>query len=455
MPPSVTVKAVRSDEKTQLEQAVLAGQQALAADDTSLAVANAGVNRAAQILAALQDQEASLRRQLAAASMPADINQLEQDLEANLLLQPPAAAALAAAQDTVATTTRRRQRDASNVDVALSRLTLADAALTSATRDDDQANGWRAALGGAEVAAVVATAKSAPVAALVVSAGDQLKVLLGDAALYDLLTSRYDDAVSAAAERTDAAERAAAALDAVISSRAAVDGAVAAKAAVYLTFRSALQAVTEQAGAQLAWAQTSLAAAAGPSPVTASEQTRIDARAAAVVANPDAAALEQAVQQARVTARVATAELEAKTLPKKALDPTYDPAADNTVTALLTAATTADNDLASAVAALTASASTRIDQWEVTLPPVLLALTVETLRAVAVIDRLANATDPATLLTGFDTAESDYATALQARDTTQALVDAAAADAARRADDAAAVASVADLRVAAAVRGDA
>jgi hypothetical protein len=454
MPPSVTVKAVRTAEKTRLEQAVLAAQQELVTVDSALTTAVDDAATKSQILAALQAAESVLRQQLAAASMPADVDQLDQDLEANLLAQRPALAALAAAQDTVATLTRRRQRVAAAGDLARAQQAAADASLTLAKTEDDQANLWRAALDGQALKAAVLTAKSATVTTLVANATSQLKVLLGKPDLFDLLQSRFKDAVTAAAERDARAERAADALDAVMADRAPVDGDVLTKADRFARQRQLVRAVVERSEQQLAWAQAILQGAAGAAVVTTSEQARINARAAAAIAAPNAATREKAVHDAQVKARAAAAALEKLTLPKLALDPTYDATADATVATELAASTSADADLATKTTAFTAGNKATIDQWEVALPPPLTVLVTDALRAMAAIDKLANNTVLATMLTDFDKAEEDYAKALQEQGAAQLLADAAAGELAARLDDAAAVLPVTDLRVAALGRGD-
>jgi len=454
MPPSVTVKAVRTAQKARLEQAVLASQQALVTTDAALSAAKDDATAKSQALGALQAAESVLRQQLAAASMPADVDQLDQDLEANLLAQRPALAALAAAQDAVATATRRRQRVAAAGDLARAQLAQTEASLTLAKSEDDQANLWRAALDGQPLKAAILTAKSATVTTLVANATSQLKVLVGKPDAFELLRSRYKDAVDAVAERDARAQRAADALDAVMVDRSSVDGTVLTTADGFARQRQTVRMVVEQSEQQLAWAQSILQTAAGASFVTPSEQARINARAAAAVAAPNAATREKGVHDAQVTARAAAAALEKLTLPKKALDPAYDPAADASVAAALAASTAADGDLATKTAAFTPANKATIDQWEVAIPPPLNALVTESLRAMAVIDKLANATVLATLLTDFDKAEEDYAKALQAQDGANVLTDAAAAELAARLDDAAAVLPVTDARVAALVRGD-
>jgi hypothetical protein len=291
---------------------------------------------------------------------------------------------------------------------------------------------------------------------LVTAATDHLKTWLGKPELLDLLHSRFTDAASAAADRDDRVARDLDAHNAVLVARSTIDGAVGKTAEDYLRARAAVRAVVEQADQQLVWAQKVLAVTAGDSPLTASEQTRIDDRAKAATgggaSNP--AARAKAVHDAAVAKRHAAAAYEAKILPKQAVDPAYDPTTDNTVKTEREAAEKAVKDLDDADKALTTPMREKLDQWEVALPPVLVSLAVDTLRAVAIVDRLAKDTDPGKLEQALDTAEEAYAKALRARDANQTLLTESAARVAQRRDEVAALAPVSDLRVAAFVRGD-
>jgi len=219
--------------------------------------------------------------------------------------------------------------------------------------------------------------------------------------------------------------------------------------------RAAARTVAEQGEQQLAAATAILQAAAGAAPVTLSEQGRINTRAAAAAPNP--ASHEKDVHVAAVALRDAQAALEAKVLPAKALDPTYDPTDPHAVpdvTALLTAVDTAQGKVTDAANAFIGADKTAIDNWEVALPPPLMLLLPDVLRALAVVDRVANRTDLVAVAKALDDSETAYAQALQQQSVRQQHADAAAAEVAARLDDVAAVAPVLDLRVAALVRGD-
>jgi hypothetical protein len=453
MAPALTVKGFRTNQKASLATAVTDTQDTLATVDGELTSAGQAAQTASDALAALQQGEAAIRAHLATASMPADVDQLEQDLEVNLLAQSPASAVLVAAQDGLAMKTLERQRVSARLDRLRARLAEVEAALELATRDDDRATAWRAALTGPEVAAVVADAASAAVTALADAATASLKTWLGNPALFGLLQSRYDDALSMAADRTAAIRRAADALGAVLAQRSSVEAVLAAKADAYARQRELTASVVEQGAQRLAWVKTVLASAGGSSPVTGSEQARIDARAAAAVAGANAADKEKALHVALEAARAATGALEAKTLPKLALDPTYDPAADVSVQPERDAAATATAAAQTAKGDFDAASKALVDQWDVAVPPVLMGLATDVLRALTIVGQL-KATVPGDLLSSLDTAEGDYAQAVQEQDTLQQLVDAAMAQVVRRMDDAAAVAPVAEIRLAAVVRGD-
>lgn len=454
MPPSLTVEGFRTAQKSRLAQALTEGQKDLATVDAQLAAARQDAQAKAGALAALQQAEAAIRAQLATASMPADVDQLEQNLEANLLAQGPAAAAIAAAQDTVAVKTLERQRVVAAADRTRTRLAEVEAALVLAAQDDHRASAWRTALTGGDVTGLVAEATSAPVTTLAGHASNNLTTWLGNhPELFTLLKARYDDAVSEADDLAAAVQRAAQALNAVLARRSPGEAAVVEKADAYARSRQAVAALVEQGEQRLAWAKQVLASAAGPSPVTASEQPRIDTRAVAVV-SAQAADKEQAIHAAMIVARNAAAELERVTLPKKALDPTYDPALDSSVDQVRTAAVAAADAVNAARNDFKAgNFKAAIDQWEVAVPQVLMALATDVLRALTVIDEL-KVVDPLTVDSDFDMAEGNYAQALAAQDALEQLVDAATAEVAQRMDDAAAVAPLAEVRLAAVVRGD-
>src|SRR5690606_22980521 len=122
--------------------------------------ARAALAAATDQLASTQEAEADLRRRLAGEPMPAEVHQLELQLEANLLAQRAQLAELADAQDLVATTERARQRVAAGLDRARSQLVRASADLAVAEDEDRAADRWREALAGAPLQAVIAAARS-------------------------------------------------------------------------------------------------------------------------------------------------------------------------------------------------------------------------------------------------------------------------------------------------------
>lgn len=453
MPPALEVVDFRTAQLSAQTVAVADAQVALATVDSELHSARQALQAETDDLAALQQAETAIRSALARAAMPADVDQLEQDLEANLLAQGPQAAAVAEKQDALAKKSLERQRASAAVDRERQRFAEVGAAAVLAARDGEQATTWRAALAGTAVPAMVTEAGSAPVTTLVSDATSKLKIWLGKPALFDLLSSRYDDAVSAAKETTDAAQRATAALAAVVAEKAPADGEVVAKGDTFAEQRQAVASVVELGAQRLQWARGILSSVTAPSPVTPSEQARIDERATEVVASPNAATREKAVHVAAIEARGAAAVLEALTLPKMALDPDYDATTDSSVDTERTAAETKATNLQAKKDAFLPADKARIDVWEVALPAALTTLATDIFRALAIIDWL-KALVPADLLNALDTAEDEYADALKAQDELQGLLEAAAAQAAGRLDDASVLAPVADVRVAASVRGD-
>jgi hypothetical protein len=115
--------------------------------------------------------------------------------------------------------------------------------------------------------------------------------------------------------------------------------------------------------------------------------------------------------------REAVAVFEAKALVAVAEDPDFDPDTDPSLATQRQAVTDAEDDLATATAAFTAGDKGAIDAWEVAVPPPTMALAVEGLRAVAMVDVIkALVLDtPGGLLEALDDAEGDYAEALQAQ----------------------------------------
>ena len=459
MPPQLTVKAVRSAERTRLEQAVLALQQQAVTIAAALTTAEEDANKAAKAVADLQAGESTLRQQLAVAVMPATIDQLEQDLEANLRLQRPALAALAEAQDQVAMRTRERRRADATLDRTRAQLAQADADLILAQRDDDQANLWRAALGGQTLASVVTTAGDSQVISQVNGAKARLTALLGDAQLFDLLEQRYDAATAAAEDRAAAAARAVAAVDAVHVEQAGIAGAVLQAADEFALVRERVRAAAERSEQRLASSRSVLQGVSGAPDLPPEVQARIDARAAtatsAVGGAASAASREKELREAEIRLITAAAALEELVLPKQALDPAYDPAGDPDAAV---AKAIADKGAADALRrekhdAFEQQHADKIDGWEVAVPPLVMALATDALRAMAAIDAV-RSLDPAQLTQDLDAAEEAYAEALAAQDKARTLLEAAAARAAARLDDAAAVQPVSDLRIAALVRGD-
>lgn len=453
MAPALTVKAVRTAEKTRVDQALAGLQQRLVDVDAAKVAADDAVRTATAALAGLQRAEAVLHQAIAAAPMPAQKHQLEVELEQNLLDQRSARADLATAQDDLALRGLERVRVAAAVEEAKAQAARADVDLVLAGRDDDQATAWRAALGGADLQDVVAAAGAAPVAALVTGATDRLVDLLGNAEMLDLLRSRFGDATSEAADRAAAADRAVDALEAADGLRSELEAAVTTTGRRFSRLRDEVRVVVEQSALQLAAAELVLLGVAAFPALTAGDQERIADRAAAAVAGDDAAALESARNDARRIEREAAAELERVALPKEAVDPAFDRATDPSVQAEREAWEEADADRQQAEGDFDAQHAEVIEQWEVAIPPEVMALATDALRAVATTARIA-AVDLPDLTTRFDTAEEDHATALEEAAEVRALTEAAAALAAARMDEAAAVAPVADLRLAALVRGD-
>lgn len=453
MAPSLTVKAVRTAEKTRVDQVLVTLQQSLVVVDGAKVAADDAVRAATLVLADLQRAESVLHQAIAAAPMPAQKHQLELELEQNLLDQRGARATLATAQDDLALRGRERVRVAAALDAARAQAAKADVDLALARRDDDQATAWRTALQAPALQGVVDAAGAGPLATLVTNATNRLVDLLGNAEMVDLLRSRFTDAAAEAGDRQGAADRALDALDAVDDLRSELEATVSATGRRFGRLREEVRGVVEQSALQLAAAELVLQAVAAFPGLTAGDQDRVGTRAAAAVAGDDAAELETVRNDARRVEREARAAFDRVALPKEAVDPAFDRATDASVQTEREAWEQADADRQQAEGDFGAPHADVIEQWEVAVPPEVMAVATDGLRAIATAARIA-AIDLPDLTTRFDTAEEDHAAALEESDSVRALTEAAAADAAARLDEAAAVAPVADLRVAALVRGD-
>jgi hypothetical protein len=458
MAPSPTVKDVRESERTRLRKLTTTLQTALADTDAGLAVAGVDLRATTDGLAALQADEAELRRRIAAAQLPADAHQLELELEANLLAQRPQLAALARAQDRVAVLERDRRRVAAALDRAGADLVQAVTGLTVAERDDDDATRWRARLSGGAVAATVGEAASAAVTQEIAAARTKLEALLGGAAVVTLLDHRLADAQGEAAERGNAVVRAVDALDAAQTARAKLDGAELTAADAFTRVRDEVRAVVELGAGRLAAARAALQATAAAPGHTPAVQERIDDRVGDIAgAGADTPlAHAQAVLDTSVAKRAAEVAFEAKALVAQAQKPDLDPETDTSLATERTARDKARADAAKAVTDFSAADKLAVDTWEVAVPPATTALAVDALRATAAINdlRAVKPTGSGSLFDRLDAAEQAYATALAARLADDVRLQATAARVAERLDAQAAVAPVADVRLVALVRGD-
>ena len=458
MPPALTVTTVRTTERSRVDALVSSTQTQLADTDTALTAARTDLAAKTDQSAVAQQAEAGLRRQIAAALMPAEAHKLELDLEANLLAQRPLLAALAAAQDQVATTARARQRVSAALDRARAQLARADADLKLADQEDKYAEKWRAALTGTALHDVVATAGNATTTDSVTAARNRLAMLLGDNALVDLLDKRLAEAMNAADERAAAISRAADALDTLRAELSPLDGKVSLTGDAFSRTREEVRAVVELGAQRLSAALSVLQLVAAAPDQTAAEQERINARAVdARTGTPSPVSKEQDLLDATVTLRTANAALEAKALIEEAKNPAFDRDTDPALAAERTARDDAQATLDQKTNDFTAADKAAIDSWEVAVPPATLTAAIDGLRAVAAVAALKSVNldqGGAGLLERLDSAEEAYAGALTAQIEANVRQEAAGALVTERLDAQAAVAPVADLRLVAAVRGD-
>ena len=251
----MTVLDVRTQQRQQAQTASTAAQAALGTADRDLVAAQATLATATDALADLQGSQAKIEASLATAPLPADVNQLELDLESNLRDQQPARAALLDAQEAVALRTAARQRVAGTVERAKADLTAAEAALAAATTDSGSGHG----LGGNAPFPGDRRrqddrrqpdhdrARRLPPTAM-------LEDWLGGGGLLDLVRSRWQDATSQAEELDDAVDRAAAAQDALRKAISPTAGELAEKLSAAARARGAVRWAAEAAVSELAWA---------------------------------------------------------------------------------------------------------------------------------------------------------------------------------------------------------
>jgi hypothetical protein len=450
----LTVKQARVEERLRLQQQVFATQQQLVDADNDLSSALEDAASATKTLALLQSAESTIRQQLAVARMPGLIDQLEAELEANLLLQRPQHFKLADAQDRSAQGQRARQRLAATLDRLRAQLAQAEAAIALAARDEDQAQPWRAALA-LKSPAVVALAKDPAVQGLEDAAMARVKRLLGDKqVLVDLVAARYTDG---SGEQADRRARLEVAIDTAnaVQEAAGPAGAVLASAETYARAREEVRTVAEESEARLAWIEVTYRLAASTPGLQPGVQSRIDTRAtdASTPAKSPAKLLGD-LHRARAVQRSARTAFERVARPKEALDDAFDRSADASVKTEREAVTDADEAFATAETAWkpnTMKAS--IDAWEVAVPPPIMLLVNDVLRARARRHEIA-AIDPAAVAGALDSADTAHADALVADIEARVAAEELNAEVLARMDEVAALAAVADQRVAALVRGD-
>ena len=440
----------------------LTGQ--LADLDTALAAAGVTAAAATANLATLRQLEVDLRAKLGRVPLPADADQLTDQLEQTLVDQQAATADAAGAADELGSVQRDRARTAAAL--AIARTTLASTAdAAAATRADaERVEAWRTVVTASPFADAVTTAKSARTKAPYTDARDRLFDVLDkplpankgpDAThplgqgLLDQLAARAAEADARRAEQTDALTRIRDAAWTLAGTSTPLDVAVARATATRAALVDRLRALATGAVADLTSAlATCTAIAAGPIPTTA-EQGRMDGYHAAALT---AAGKERAVFAAAATLREKRAAFDTAVLGKIQTDPDFAAATSDAVKTERQAVADAEGKLAAAEADL-AAVRAELDLWEVALPEPIKAQVVAFVDADGTLRDLGDVT-VAQLTTALQAADQALADALQARDV-QRAGDARLRDelARRSAADAAATAGAADRR-AALIRGE-
>ena len=427
----------------------LTGQ--LADLDTALAAAGATAAAATANLATLRQLEVDLRAKLGRVPLPADADQLTDQLEQTLVDQQAATADAAGAADELGSVQRDRARTAAALAIAWTTLaSTADAA--AATRADaERVEAWRTVVTASPFADAVTTAKSARTKAPYTDARDRLFDVLDkplpankgpDAThplgqgLLDQLAARAAEADARRAEQTDALTR---------IRDAAWTRATATRAALADRLRALATGAVADLTSALA---TCTAIAAGPIPTTA-EQGRMDGYHAAALT---AAGKERAVFAAAATLREKRAAFDTAVLGKIQTDPDFAAATSDAVKTERQAVADAEGKLAAAEADL-AAVRAELDLWEVALPEPVKAQVVAFVDADGTLRDLGDVT-VAQLTTALQAADQALADALQARDVQRAGAARLRDELARRsAAGAAATAGAADRR-AALIRGE-
>ena len=450
----MTVLDTRTQQRQAAQTAVTAAQSALGTASSALAAAQATLATATDALATLQKDQADIEVKISQAALPADLHQLDLDLESNLLQQQPARASLLDAREAVATQSTAAQRASAALDRAKADLAAADTALNAATADAASVTAWKAALGSQAFTDAKSSAASQTTTDLVNAALAKLDTWLGGPDLRALVRSRWDDATSRSDELADDIDGRTAAQNALLTVATPTAGALEAARAAADVARAKARVAAEGAVSQLAWALANLGdVVADKGKPTVAEQQRIDDRATAAT---DPAKRATAVNEAAVAHRHAAAVLDELRMVAIAKDPHFDPG-DHSLQQQIDDEHNSATTLTTAEGSVQPTDSTVIAAWEVAVPASLWTLAASVFRADDIRQSLTSLlpTGPGSIVAALDAADDALAVAIQA-DADLASRGRAAADALADANDARAVlAATADQHRIASLRGEA
>ncbi|MFF7550634.1 hypothetical protein ACFZCU_44535 [Streptomyces canus] len=440
------------DDFTQATDAVKARTDQLAASDIDLALRQKDAKTATTALADLEAKEAEIRRKLAHALLPADVDGLAEELEVTLIKRQHAVAEVARAADALGAEERKRAALATAVDAARRTLATAKAAKDTAHEDADRIDAWTTAARSQPVTDALSSASQALTTSPYIDARQRLDTLLGHALVEQLIirASEADHRDAAVVGRLDRAREA---RWSWLTKRGDPSGALLSARHAYNTAATALRAVAEGAPLWFDAAMRELATVKNGEDPTQDEQDRMDTLRGGVKGAEAAAAEEKAVWDAAEKLRKAEADLDDAVLARIPTEPAVDPESSAAVAHKHAAVVAARQELQTARDGLD-EVQNAIDAWETAVPDAVKDQVLAFLAADAALREL-RGTHVDQLLRAVSRARDTLVTALRAAAKTTAVSDRLTAEVTARTRDADAGQAVAAARRAALVRGEA
>jgi hypothetical protein len=397
------------------EQARVAAELATAQQD--LQDAQTGLDAAVSDLKQLNDEAASIRRQIAQTTVSADGQQLFADLDANRTAARAKQAAIVSLQGELADA---RSRIAAGRDEAAA----AAAEVRALTAMEQAATDQQTANTNAVNAATSAPLSGIPAASDVTAAGEAKDAQTAARArldednggdlpkeLFARAEERWVTELSRIAavgkQAIDAADR-----RATEGAKAGLSGTTAQQRLAFGRSETALRDFALTAAARHDHALALLAGVSSSDGLSNAETDRLKALRDAAVSE-DSFSLEHALGAAREAVADKQDEIAAARLDALAKDPTADPDEDATVKALIDELPPLEQAVTDAENAFTDDARKALDAIEAAVPDTMWALFSDYEQALVLFDDL-KAVDPGTLKSTFQSAEDAYAQALRA-----------------------------------------